>query len=261
MQRKEGSMSMQKFRKKTNSGFVLVTALIFVIILTTISLMAMRGTIFDEKTSGNQRDQILAQEAAEMALRDAEADIRGLRFDNVYCAPAGITASTCGGNKRIAGTRPADATEAGNFWIASNNAIHDADTAIPTADTRLSNINATNFGVYSGTTATAACGKALWTAADWDADSPAVANRCTDSTSIVRTVIYGSYTGAPTGTDIFPTGTRLPRYLIEIFEGDDLNISNSNKVFFRVTAVGFGRIARDNNTFTSVTLQSVFSAL
>lgn len=221
--------------------------------------MAIRGSIFDEKIAGNQRDQILAQEAAEMALRDAELDIRGLRFDNVYCGPAGVNASTCGGNKRIAGTRPTDATEAGNFWIASNSAIHDAYTASATSVARLTNINATNFGVYSGAAATTACGRALWTAADWDTDTPAV--KCTDNSSIVRTVVYGSYTGAPTGTDIFPTGTRLPRYLIEIFEGSELGISNSNKVFFRVTAVGFGRVARDNNTFTSVTLQSVFSAL
>lgn len=254
-------MKMPTSYRKRNSGFVLVTALIFLIILTTISLMSVRGSIFDEKISGNQRDQVLAQEAAEMALRDAELDIRGLRFDNVYCAPVGITASTCGGNKRITGTRPADATEAGNFWIASNTAVHDAYTTVPTSATRLTNINATNFGVYPGATATTACGKALWMAADWDTDSPAVANRCTDGSSIVRTVVYGSYTGAPTDTNVFPAGTRLPRYLIEVFEGADLGISNSNKVFFRVTAVGFGRVARDNNTFTSVTLQTIFSAL
>lgn len=251
-----------QFRRNTkNSGFVLVTALILLVILTTISLMAIRGAIFDEKISGNQRDQILAQEAAEMALRDAELDIRGLRFDGVYCGSNAVAASTCGGNKRIAGTRPIDATEAGNFWIASNTAIHDAYTIAPTSATRLTNINATNFGVYPGTSATSTCGKSLWLAADWDTDTPAVANRCTDGAAIVRTVVYGSFTGAPTDTNIFPNGMRLPRYLIEIFEGSDLGIYNSNKVFFRVTAVGFGRVARDNNSFTSVTLQSVFSAL
>jgi Tfp pilus assembly protein PilX len=74
-------------------------------------------------------------------------------------------------------------------------------------------------------------------------------------------VVYGSFTGAPTGGDIFPNGTRLPRYLIEVFEASDLGISASNKVFFRVTAVGFGRSAKDDGNSTSVTLQSVFSAL
>lgn len=252
---------MHTLSNRSHHGFVLVTALIFLVVLTTIALMAMRGSIFDEKISGNQRDQIIAQEAAEMALRDAELDIRGLRFDNVYCGPTGITASTCGGNKRIAGTRPVDATEAGNFWIASNTAVSDSNISAPDSSARPSSINNTNFGVYASTEATTACGKSLWMGADWDADSPAVANRCTDGASIVRTVIYGSFTGAPTGTDIFPTGTRLPRYLIEVFEASQLGIGNSNKVFFRVTAVGFGRVARDNGSFTSVTLQTVFSAL
>ncbi len=247
--------------QKTNLGFVLVTALIFLVVLTTISLMAMRGSIFDEQMSGNQRDQILAQEAAEMALRDAELDIRGLRFDNVHCAPAGIAANTCGGNKRIAGTRPADTTEAGNFWIASNAGVNDVYTLAPTSSNRPTTVNLTNTGVYEGPSATTACGKPLWTAADWDTDTPANANKCTDGSSIVRTVIYGSFTGAPTGTDIFPTGTRLPRYLIEVFQASDLGISNSNKIFFRVTAVGFGRSAKENSSFTSITLQSVFSAL
>jgi type IV pilus assembly protein PilX len=244
-----------------NRGFVLVTALIFLVVLTIISLAAMRGSIFDEQISGNQRDQILAQEAAEMALRDAELDIRGLRFDNTLCAPAGITASTCGGNKRIAGTRPADATEAGNFWIASNSSVNDVYAIAPTSTARPTSVNLTNIGVYEGRGATAACGKPLWSAADWDTDTPAAARRCTDASSVVRTVVYGSFTGAPTGGDIFPNGTRLPRYLIEVFEASDLGISASNKVFFRVTAVGFGRSAKDDGNSTSVTLQSVFSAL
>lgn len=252
---------MSKSLRPKNSGFVLVTALIFLVVLTMISAIAMRGAIFDEKISGNQRDQILAQEAAEMALRDAELDIRGLRFDNTYCGPTGVAASTCGGNKRIAGTRPIDAAEAANFWIASNNQIFDAYNTAATAASRPTAITGTNFGVYGGTDATLACGKTLWTAADWDTDTPATALKCADGTSVVRTVVYGSFTGAPTGTDIFPSGTRLPRYLIEMFAASDLGISNSNKVFFRATAVGFGRIARDDGTFTSVTLQSVFSAL
>ena len=243
------------------SGFVLITALIFIVVLTTIALMAMRGTVFDEKISGNQRDQILAQEAAEMALRDAELDIRGLRFDNVYCAPNAIPASTCGGNKRPTGSRPQDATEAGNFWVAANNAVVDTTMPAPTSTARPGSLDGSNLGVYDGVGARTACGKSIWLAADWDADTPSTTSRCTDGSSIARTVIYGSFTGAPTGTEIFPTGTRLPRYLIEVFQAQDIGIPNSSKIFFRATAVGFGRVARDNSTFTSVTLQSVFSVL
>jgi type IV pilus assembly protein PilX len=262
MMTKAALQSWSPRRRDKESGFVLITALIFLVVLTTIAMMSLRGSILEEKISGNQRDQILAQEAAEMALRDAELDIRGLRFDNVFCGPSAIPASTCGGNKRPAGTRPLDENEAGNFWIAGNPAIADAMLSSPTADARPSTIDGSNIGIYDGTLSRTSCGKSIWSAADWDSDTPPTANRCNDaSTSIARTVIYGSFTGAPSGADVFPTGTRLPRYLIEVFKAQDLGIPNSNKIFFRATAVGFGRTTRDDATLTSVTLQSVFSVL
>ena len=46
-----------------------------------------------------------------------------------------------------------------------------------------------------------------------------------------------------------------------MFRADDLNITpTSNKLFFRITAVGFGRTQGVAGR-TSVTLQSVFSPL
>jgi Tfp pilus assembly protein PilX len=48
--------------------------------------------------------------------------------------------------------------------------------------------------------------------------------------------------------------------MIEMFKADDVGIANSNKLFFRITAVGFGRTQGPTGR-TSVTLQSVFSPL
>jgi type IV pilus assembly protein PilX len=58
-------------------GVALITGLIFLVVLTLISVTAARMSSLEERMSGNMRDRSLAMQAAEMALRDAERDIRG----------------------------------------------------------------------------------------------------------------------------------------------------------------------------------------
>lgn len=58
-------------------GVALITGLIFLVVLTLISITAARMSSLEERMSGNMRDRSLAMQAAEMALRDAERDIRG----------------------------------------------------------------------------------------------------------------------------------------------------------------------------------------
>ncbi len=58
-------------------GVALLTGLIFMVILTLLGITAARMAGLEEKMSGNMRDRSLAMQAAEMALRDAEQDIRG----------------------------------------------------------------------------------------------------------------------------------------------------------------------------------------
>ena len=58
-------------------GAALLTGLIFMVILTLLGITAARMAGLEEKMSGNMRDRSLAMQAAEMALRDAERDIRG----------------------------------------------------------------------------------------------------------------------------------------------------------------------------------------
>lgn len=56
-------------------GAILVVSLMFLIILTLISISAMNTTTFEEKMSGSSRDWNVAFAAAEAAIRDAEYDI------------------------------------------------------------------------------------------------------------------------------------------------------------------------------------------
>jgi type IV pilus assembly protein PilX len=57
-------------------GATLLTGLIFLVVLTMIGITAARMSGFSERMSGNLRDRSIAMQAAELALRDAERDIR-----------------------------------------------------------------------------------------------------------------------------------------------------------------------------------------
>lgn len=57
------------------NGIALMTALVFLVVLTILGLAAMRSTTMQERMSGNLRDQGVATQAAEAALRDARADL------------------------------------------------------------------------------------------------------------------------------------------------------------------------------------------
>lgn len=237
-------------KRKTNQGFVLVTSLIFLIVLSLLGVMAMRGSLFEERMSANDRDLSMAREMAEMALRDGERDVLGLRFDGTYCrAPDGTTNCTL---VRPQGTRPTSAADAGNFWVAANPVIDDIGLDNGGGVGGTANL----LGLYTARASTA-CGMPIWSGAAW---GDGVVRACGGSiAAAVPTVAYGTFTDAPLNG---PAGTVAPRYIIELFKADDLSITpTSNKLFFRITAVGFGRTQGPGGRATTVTLQSVFSPL
>lgn len=53
-------------------GSVLIISLLILVVMTLISVTAMRTTIVEEKMAGNTRDINIAHQAAEAALREAE---------------------------------------------------------------------------------------------------------------------------------------------------------------------------------------------
>ena len=237
-------------RPHPQQGFVLVTSLIFLIVLSLLGVMALRGTLFGERMAANDRDLAMAREFAELALRDAERDVLGLRFDGTtYCRlPDGTTNCAV---VRPLGTRPTSALDAGNFWVAANPIVDDVglDNGGLGGDASLQ-------GLYTARSATA-CGMPVWSGANWE-DAAAPARACTGTiNAAVPTVPYGRFTNAPFAA---PQGIPAPRYLIEVFAGPTLLSSSTSKVFFRITAVGFGRTTGPAGR-TSVTLQSVFSPL
>jgi type IV pilus assembly protein PilX len=64
-------------RGKTQQGFILLTALAFMLVLTVILISMVTVSSSDEKIARNSRDKDLAFAAAEAALRDAELYVSG----------------------------------------------------------------------------------------------------------------------------------------------------------------------------------------
>lgn len=62
-------------RPASQSGVVLVASLMFLLVMTMLGLSGMQGTSLEEKMTGTMRDRALAFQAAESALRAAEASL------------------------------------------------------------------------------------------------------------------------------------------------------------------------------------------
>jgi type IV pilus assembly protein PilX len=66
-------------------GVVLITVLVFLVALTLLALTSMRGSTIGERAARNNVDKLLATQAAEAALRDAQADILWQTAAGVSC--------------------------------------------------------------------------------------------------------------------------------------------------------------------------------
>lgn len=62
--------------KKDQGGAILIVALVMLLLLTIIGLSSIRGTTMQERMAGNSRDESLAFQASETAMRQAESVIR-----------------------------------------------------------------------------------------------------------------------------------------------------------------------------------------
>ena len=66
---------------KNQSGAVLAVSLIFLLLLTIIGITSLRTTSLQERMAGNTRDQYLAFQAAEGAIREAELGLEAGDFN------------------------------------------------------------------------------------------------------------------------------------------------------------------------------------
>ena len=100
-------------------GAALITGLIFLVVLTLISLASMRTTSLEERMAGNARDQDVAFQAAEAAMRDAMKQLPGLSPASAFAA--GCAAGLCLNNP----VTPVWTTlTTNNQWTAANTAAY-----------------------------------------------------------------------------------------------------------------------------------------
>lgn len=101
-------------------GATLAIVLIFLVLVTLIGVTAMTTTTLEEKMAGNLKEQNLAFQAAESALRDAKLDILGLDAAGANSTPAPPAPAGPGRNPPISGetgfgdsanTRPSCSTQ------------------------------------------------------------------------------------------------------------------------------------------------------
>ncbi len=71
-------------------GSVLIVSMLMLLVLTLIGITAMSTSTLEEKMAGNSRDQNLAFQAAEAALRDAEALVGGMTTTAVFNGTGGL---------------------------------------------------------------------------------------------------------------------------------------------------------------------------
>lgn len=75
----------------SQTGAVLIVALVMLLLLTIIGISSMRGTSMQERMAGNMRDQSQAFQASESALRKGEAAVRAMtvaQLQNLTTTPA-----------------------------------------------------------------------------------------------------------------------------------------------------------------------------
>ncbi len=198
-------------------GIALVVVLVFLLALTAISLYGARQAVFGEKIARNVLDAQVAYQAAEAAMRDAEADLAmpdGKVPVGAYCLRTGM--------------RPIGAHIA--MLVDQQSCLggicHLTDDQLATLD-RTKATAATS-------PASAATGQAWWSAdkgGRWNNDFSSKPQKENENCStFTGGVPLGTYTGAAHIAEV----SQQPEYLIEYMG------PRNERPLFRITARGFG---------------------
>jgi type IV pilus assembly protein PilX len=98
--------------RRPAAGFSLLFVLLMMVVLAFLALAGMSTGIVQERMAGNARDQNVALQAAEAALRDAEADIEA------NLSPTSGFTDTCPGGLCTPPSMTASAPQSAPLWQA-----------------------------------------------------------------------------------------------------------------------------------------------
>jgi type IV pilus assembly protein PilX len=116
----KGINNMHTSTTTSQTGVALITGLMFLVVLTLLSLSAIKATSLEERMAGNARDQDIAFEAAEAGLRDAMKYIATSGLSPASFG-TGCTAGLCANNT----TTPVWTTITNaNAWTSSQTKVY-----------------------------------------------------------------------------------------------------------------------------------------
>ena len=216
--------------KKNERGVALVMVLLFLVLLTGISVWGVRKSILSEGMARNQLDIEVAREAAESALRDAERDM-------LYPAVTLSSNASC--------ARGVDTLSKNNFTASCELGLCYMDD---------SNYSGLNWSTANSSSTT----KDVWWPDNkgglWNntfSNKPVRSSSSTDTghCSFTGGVPLGTFTGAKALSGVI----RQPEYMVEYFYRKNVRANlveskvsstglNANKVstMYRITSRGFG---------------------
>ncbi len=114
---------MHKSSSNSQNGAALITGLIFLVVLTLISLSAIKSTSLEERMAGNARDQDVAFQGAEAGVREAMS-LLGTSLPAASGFVTGCAAGLCENNP----TTPVWTTiTANNEWTSSKTRAYSGD--------------------------------------------------------------------------------------------------------------------------------------
>lgn len=102
------------YKRKSQRGVTLVIVLLLLLVVTILGLTAMRGTVMQERMSGNSASRAIAFQLAEGVLREVEADLAESPTRPVMPG-AGCSAGYCA----MATGGAASAWETAGFWTTA----------------------------------------------------------------------------------------------------------------------------------------------
>jgi type IV pilus assembly protein PilX len=197
-------MSHSTYSKE--SGFALLPTVVILMVLTVLAVASLRSATVLEKMTGNERDAMVAQQAAEAALRDAERDLDGVMANGILANPNCGNPAAC----RSVRALPNDLNPS------------PADFYTETAP------NSCNYGICFAPVSEVV---GYFAAPVWT--DPAMSGP-------LRSAQYGQFTGAAN----LPGVAQQPVYWIEVLgTNSEGSATAPNQVIYRITARGVGRSA------------------
>lgn len=190
-------------------GLTLIVVMLVLVVVMVLGIGGAQIALLGERSTRYDRDYLVATQAAEAALMDAEQDICGPTVGTVACGPNGSSV-----NSRVSRF---DSATTGIFLVGCGTGPASATSSqglcTPPADEA----------------------KPVWATLDF-----------LDASSSARSVQFGDYTGRVFKAGAAGVQPELmPRYIIEVI--DDLGIGGNagasaspRPKMYRITAIGFG---------------------